>query len=98
MGDLRGPAAMKRQEFVWSRLDSKSEGEFKKSQEPLRDYFWKEIIGKLPEPTKPMNPRTRLVLEQPNWKGYEVVLDLYDKVICYGILLVPNDIKDGESR
>jgi cephalosporin-C deacetylase-like acetyl esterase len=98
MGDLRGPAATKRQDFVWSRLDTKSLDSFKKSQEPLRDYFWMEIIGKLPEPTMPMNPRTRLVLEQPKWKGYEVVLDLYDEVICYGILLVPNDIKDGERR
>jgi hypothetical protein len=46
----------------------------------------------------PMNPRTRLILDEPKWKGYEVVLDLYDEVICYGILLVPNDLKPGEKR
>jgi hypothetical protein len=46
----------------------------------------------------PLNPRTRLVYDEPNWKGYEVVLDLYDDVFCYGILLVPNDIKPGERR
>jgi hypothetical protein len=27
-----------------------------------------------------------------------VVLDLYEDVFCYGILLVPNDIKPGEKR
>jgi cephalosporin-C deacetylase-like acetyl esterase len=98
MGDLKGPAAKKRQEFFWSKLDTNSLGGFKKSQEPLRDYFWNEVIGKLPAPTMPMNPRTRLIFDEPKWKGYEVLLDLYDDVICYGILLVPNDIKPGEKR
>jgi cephalosporin-C deacetylase-like acetyl esterase len=98
MGDLRGPAAQKRQDFFWSKLDTSSVDKFKKSQEPLRDYFWNDVIGKLPAPTMPMNPRTRLIMEEPKWKGYEVVLDLYDEVICYGILLVPNDIKPGEKR
>ena len=71
---------------------------FEKSQEPLRDYFWKEVIGKLPEPTMPLNPRTRLIYETPKWKGYEVVLDLYADVFGYGILLVPKDLKPGEKR
>ena len=46
----------------------------------------------------PMNPRTRLIYDTPAFKGYEVVLDLYEDVICYGILLVPTDIKPGEKR
>ena len=93
------PAAkQRREEFFWSKLDTSSLEKFKKSQEPLRDYFWNEIIGKLPEPTMPLNPRTRLLYETPKWKGYEVVLDVYEDVISYGILLVPNDIKPGEKR
>lgn len=88
----------RREEFFWSKLDTSSQEKFKKSQEPLRDYFWKEIIGKLPEPDMPLNPRTRLLYETPRWKGYEVVLDVYEDVISYGILLVPNDIKKGEKR
>jgi cephalosporin-C deacetylase-like acetyl esterase len=96
--NLMGPAVKKRQDFFWSKLDTSSLDKFKKSQEPLRDYFWNEVIGKLPAPTMPMNPRTRLIMEEPKWKGYEVVLDLYDEVICYGIVLVPNDIKPGEKR
>jgi cephalosporin-C deacetylase-like acetyl esterase len=93
------PAAkQRREEFFWSKLDTSSLDKLRKSQEPLRDYFWKEIIGKLPEPTMPMNPRTRLVYETPKWKGYEVVLDVYEDVFSFGILLVPNDIKPGERR
>jgi dienelactone hydrolase len=96
--DLLGPAKRRRESFFWSKLDSKSPETIKKSQQPLRDYFWEEVIGKLPAPTMPMNARTRLILDEPKWKGYEVVLELYDDVFCFGILLVPNDLKAGEKR
>ncbi len=96
--NLMGPAVKNRQEFFWSRLDTSSFEKLQKSQQPLRDSFWDDIIGKLPAPTMPLNPRTRLILDEPKWKGYEVVLDLYDDVICYGVLLVPNDLKPGEKR
>jgi dienelactone hydrolase len=87
----------RRQQF-WARADTSALEKWRKTTQPYRDYFWEEVIGKLPAPTMPMNPRTRLVYEEPKWKGYEVVLDLYDGVFCYGILLVPNDIKPGERR
>lgn len=88
----------RRQEFFWNKLDTTSLDKLKKSQQPLREYFWENIIGKLPEPTMPINPRTRLHHETPKYKAYEVVLDLYDDVISYGILTVPNDLKPGEKR
>jgi cephalosporin-C deacetylase-like acetyl esterase len=79
-------------------MNTSSVAKFEQSTKPYRDYFHEEIIGKLPPPTKPMNPRSRLIYETPKWKGYEVVLDLHEDVFCYGILLVPNDIKPGEKR
>jgi cephalosporin-C deacetylase-like acetyl esterase len=91
-------SAARRQEHVWDRLDTSSQQKYEKSTQPLRDNFWEEIIGKLPEATVSMNPRTRLIYETPKWKGYEVTLDLYEDVICYGILLIPNDIAPGEKR
>jgi dienelactone hydrolase len=87
----------RRREF-WARADTSSLDKWKTSTQPYRDYFWEEVIGKLPAPTLPLNVRTRLVYDEPKWKGYEVVLDLYDGVFCYGILLVPKDIKPGERR
>lgn len=96
--DMQPASAARREEFVWSKLDTTDLPKFRTSQEPLRDYFWKNIIGKLPPGNVPMNPRTRLVYDTPKWKGYEVVLDLYDGVICHGYLLVPKDIKPGEKR
>ena len=91
-------AARKRQDFFWSKLDTSSADNYEKSIKPLRSHFRNEIIGRLPEPTMPMNPRTRLIYDTGKFKGYEVVLDLYEDVICFGILLVPNDIKPGEKR
>jgi dienelactone hydrolase len=96
--NLLGPAPKRRDQHTWSKFDLSSLPKFEKSQETVRNDFWENTIGKLPESTAPLNPRTRLVYDEPKWKGYEVVLDLNEDVICYGLLLVPNDIKPGEKR
>ncbi len=88
---------MRREKFL-ARADRSSLAKWDEAVKPYRDYFWDEVIGKLPAPTMPLNARTRLVYDEPKWKGYEVVLDLYEDVFCYGILLVPNDLKPGERR
>lgn len=93
-----GQAIVRRDNFFWSKLHRKSIEGLQKSQEPLRQYFHENVIGKLPETRVALNPRTRMVYETPKWKGYEVVLDLNEDVICYGILLIPNDIKKGDKR
>jgi dienelactone hydrolase len=95
---LMPDAVQRRKEFVWDKLDTSSLDKFKKSQEPLRRYFHENVIGMLPEPTAPLNPRTRLHHETPKYKAYEVVLDVYEDVFSYGILCVPNDLKPGEKR
>jgi cephalosporin-C deacetylase-like acetyl esterase len=87
----------RRKEF-WAKPDRFAADTWAADCQQKRDYFWEETIGKLPAPNMPMNPRTRLIYDEPTFKGYEVVLDLYEDVICYGILLVPNDIKPGEKR
>jgi dienelactone hydrolase len=92
------PESEARRAEFFKGADFSSPEKYKASVQSKRDYFWNEIIGKLPPPTKPMNPKTRQVFNEPKWKGYEVTLDLYDDVFCYGILLVPNDLKPGEKR
>jgi dienelactone hydrolase len=91
------PEAARHRQEKWSKVDS-ALANYQKFTQKERDYFWNEIIGKAPAATRPMNPRTRLVYDTAKWKGYEVVLDLYEDVICYGVLLVPNDLKPGERR
>jgi dienelactone hydrolase len=84
--------------FDKAKADFSSPAAWEKSQESFRNYFWEEVIGKLPKQSEPMNPRTRLVHDTPKWKGYEVMLDLYPDVFAYGQLLVPKDLKEGEKR
>ncbi len=87
-----------RQQTFWSKIDTSSLEKYQASTRRFRDQFWEEVIGKLPAPTEPMNPRSRLAYDEPKWKGYEVTLDLYPDVFAYGILLVPKDLQPGERR
>ena len=87
----------RRKEF-WAKADASSPERWKATTKFYRDFIWEEVIGRLPAPSLPANPRTRLVYDAPKFKGYEVVLDVWPDVFAYGILLVPKDIKPGERR
>jgi dienelactone hydrolase len=63
-----------------------------------KDYFWEEVLGRFPPASAPIRPLTRKILERPGWTAYEVVLDVWPDVFCWGILVVPRGIKSGEKR
>jgi dienelactone hydrolase len=86
-----------RKEF-WSKADPSSIQKWKDSTKPYRDSIWTEMIGRLPSPSAPPNPRTRLTIDAPGFRGYEVVLDVWPDVFAYGILLLPRDLKTEERR
>ena len=94
---LMHQAEFRRKEF-WAKADASSPEAWAKSVEWYRDYFNEEAIGALPPVELPPNARTRLVYDEPTYRGYEVVLDVFPDVIAYGILLVPKDIAPGEKR
>ena len=87
----------KRAEF-WAKADSSSPEAWVKTTRPMRSYIWEEVIGRLPDPSVPVNPRTRLIFDEPKYRGYEVMLDVWPEVFAYGILLVPKNIQRGERR
>jgi dienelactone hydrolase len=87
----------RRAEF-WSKADATSLERWHETTRFYRDYIWDEVIGRMPPPSLPPNPRTRLVYDEPKFRGYEVVLDVWPDVFAYGILLVPKDIRPGERR
>ena len=91
-------AASRRQQFFWEKTDTTSLTRWEETCADAKTYFWDEVIGRCPEPDVPANPRTRLIYDEPNWKGYEVVLDVWKDVFAYGILLLPNDLQPGEQR
>ena len=87
-----------RREAFWSKADTSSRERWKDTTKSYRDFIWQEVIGRLPSPSLPPNPRTRLVYDEPKFKGYEVVLDVWPDVFAYGILLIPKDIQPDERR
>jgi len=90
-------APSRRREF-WSRADKTSIGRWQETCQSYRSYFRDEVIGHCPPPSVPANPRTRVLYDEPCWAGYEVVLDVWEDVFAYGILLLPKDLKPGEHR
>ncbi len=91
-------AATRRQQFFWNKTDTSSLTKWEETCTDAKTYFWDEVIGRCPAPDVPANPRTRLIYDEPKWKGYEVVLDVWKDVFAYGILLLPNDLELGEER
>ena len=88
----------KTRDKLFSQADRSSVDKWVASAEKLREYVYQELIGKLPDPTMPLNPRTRKVLDEKEYTGYEVVVDTYPDVIAAGILLLPTDLKPDEKR
>jgi len=90
--------APRRREAFWRKANPATLETWQVTTASYRDYFHEEVIGKLPPPSLPANPRTRLVYDEPEFKGYEVMLDVYPDVFAYGILLVPTGLGVGEKR
>jgi dienelactone hydrolase len=86
-----------RREF-WKGAEVGSLARFTNSVSRYRDYFWDEIVGRLPKASLPPHPQSRFLYETNGYRGYEVTLDVHPDVFAYGILLVPTDIKAGEKR
>jgi dienelactone hydrolase len=73
--------------------------EYQKLVEKEREWFYREVIGRLDVPLADPQARSRRWKETDSWVGYEVVLDVFPpSVFAYGILLVPKDLKPGERR
>jgi dienelactone hydrolase len=86
-----------RAEFMQG-LDTSSVEAYQRSVEPYREMFRNEIIGAFDHVLVELNPRARLLYDEPAWTGHEVVLDVFEGFFAYGILLVPKDLQEGERR
>lgn len=87
----------KQREKFWGQADPSSVKQWEESTEFYRDYFWKEVIGKMPSPDQPFNPQSKLLYETPKWKGYLIKLDVWEGIPAGGILLIPNNLEPGKK-
>jgi dienelactone hydrolase len=83
---------------LFAKADRSSLDRWVDTADELRQHVYGELIGKLPHPFVPAQPRTRKILDEETYVGYEVVLDVFADVIASGILLLPKDLKPGERR
>lgn len=67
----------KARDKLWANVDRSSVDNCVASLEAYREMVYDRMIGRLPEPTIPVNPRTRKVIDEETHVGYEVVLDCY---------------------
>ncbi len=91
-------ASPKRRAEFWSNAEPSSVKAWTRSTRFYRNYVWDEVIGRLPDPSLPARPRTRRIYNHDTFTGYEVLLDVWEDVFAYGILLIPTDIRPGERR
>ena len=88
----------KRRAEFWSKANASSPEAWATSTPPYRKHIWEEVIGRLPDPDRPARPRTRGIYDHPDFQGYEVVLDVWEDVFAYGVLLIPKGMQAGERR
>ncbi|HCN76731.1 MAG TPA: hypothetical protein DIT13_06005, partial [Verrucomicrobiales bacterium] len=82
----------------WKPLPLNSLEDYEKRAAVERGRFWNEVIGRLPDPGVPANPRSRVVRETENVVIHEVVLDVWQDVFAWGWLALPKDLREGEKR
>lgn len=83
----------------WSKASRTSLEEWEKTADEFRNLVWNEMIGRLPDvPEIPPNVRTRKILEEETYDGYEVLIDVQPQIVATGILLWPKGIAPDEKR
>ena len=87
----------RRREY-WAEAKTESPEAWEQTAAIYRERFWNDVIGNFPPADLPANVRSRQVYDEPSYRGYEVVLDVWEDVFAYGILLLPKDNEPGERR
>lgn len=96
--DLLRVATYEREKTFWSRLKAKDAAAWEQERLAWKTHFWNEVMGRFPAATLAANPRSRKILETDTVTGYDVVLDVWDELFAWGVLLLPKDLKPGERR
>ncbi|MFQ3650928.1 MAG: hypothetical protein SNJ75_11395 [Gemmataceae bacterium] len=80
------------------KLDTSTIEKYEQSIEHYREIFATQVIGRFDHKRLPFNARTRKLSETDRVVTYQVVLDVYEDVFAYGLLLLPLDRRAEEKR
>ena len=87
-----------RSEVFWKKLPAPDKASPAGAGSAARETFWNDVIGRLPDPVKNPNSRSRLLAENEAFATYEVELDVWDGVTAWGYLLIPKGLSEVERR
>jgi hypothetical protein len=80
----------------WKPLPLKSLADYRAYVAKQRKRLWDEVIGRLPDPDRPIHAKSRLVRTTEKVAIYEVTLDVWEDVFTWGWLCVPRDREPGK--
>lgn len=80
----------------WKPLPLKSLADYRDHVAKQRKRLWDEVIGRLPDPDRPIHAKSRLVRTTEKVAIYEVTLDVWEDVYTWGWLCVPRDREPGK--
>lgn len=83
---------------LWTKASGQSAETWHEATRADRDLLWRNILGKLPDPTLLLNVRARRIFDRPTCTGYEVMLDVWEGVFAWGYLVVPKDLGPTDRR
>jgi len=95
--NLLRTSELRRFEF-WKAADPRKPDVFAAERDRLREVFRNDLMGKMPAATEPLAAESKLVYDEPGFRGYAVKIPVYADVYAYGVLLLPKDLKPGEKR
>jgi dienelactone hydrolase len=81
----------------WSDLDESSLVAYVESLCPHREALESEL-GVVEPPPVPLRVRSRLLYDEPAFRGYRVAFPLSEQITCSGILCVPKGLSAREQR
>lgn len=87
-----------RDQTFWNNIQARSPEAWAVENAAWKKRFWEETLGKFDNKPLPPNARMRKLFDTPTHTAYDVVLDVWPEVIAWGVLLWPNDLRDGEKR
>jgi dienelactone hydrolase len=91
-------AEAERDQNFWKPLPLKDRGAYEAQTVQHREALWTQILGRLPNPNVPIQPKSRLIRETDRVVLYEVTLDVWEDVFAWGWLCIPKVLKAGERR
>jgi cephalosporin-C deacetylase-like acetyl esterase len=78
--------------------DAKTPDDWRKFVQAKRDAYL-DLVGRCDFVKRvPLNPRSEMAYDTEDYVGYKILLDVFDGLEAYGILLIPRNIPPGERR